>query len=173
MAGSASTFCISAEGIWWLLRAPSGGLAAPQGVLSGSPCESQVGRLSHNHLSQLGQWRWNRAGLEHGGQETLRGGEGPVLRGKHLPEAGLKGQAYKLPTLCTAQVALPRSCLGCTPVSSASLLMVWCDVQQTKCVTQRARYKERSAPFMSSLLLGSFLTRSFAAPSPQSNLLVV
>lgn len=96
-----------------------------------------------------------------------------MLRGKHLPEPGLKGQTYKLPTLCTARAALPRSCLGCTPVSSASLLMVWCDVRQTKCVTRRARYKERSALFMSSFLLGSFLTRSFAAPSPQSDLLVV
>lgn len=29
----------------------------------------------------------------------LCGGEGPVLRGKHLLQARLKGQTYKLPTL--------------------------------------------------------------------------
>lgn len=74
--------------------------------------------------------------------------------------------------LCTARVALLRSCSvwTCSSGSSASLLTMGCNVQQTKYICNTmGRCNERPAPCMSSFLLRSLLT---TASSPLSNLLI-
>lgn len=71
-----------------------------------------------------------------------------------------RGKPTKCP-LCTARAALLSSCFvwTCSSGSSASPLMVGCNVQQTKYVCNTmGRFKERPAPCMSSFLLRSLLT---------------
>lgn len=85
-------------GGWW------GAPCRRQGLLSGSPRESQVWCLSHSRLSELGR-RFAAGRMERGGQEVLRGGEDPCWEGSICRRPGSRDG----PTSCPFSLHSPSS----------------------------------------------------------------